>query len=71
VGTDARVHVRLVDGVPTPDQFGMEPSGAVAPPRTIAWSMRHLGDGMALRAYYLVGNHSMQEGGPGSTGWDP
>jgi hypothetical protein len=54
--------VRLVDGVPTPDQMGMEPSGAVSPPRTIAWSIGHLGHGVAFRANYLVGDHTMQAG---------
>ncbi len=46
--------VRLVDGRPTPDALGMEPSGAEALPRTIAWSVGHLGDGNWHRADYLV-----------------
>jgi hypothetical protein len=54
--------VRLVGGVPKPDQFGMEASGRVNPPRTIAWSIGHLGDGVALRANYLVGDHRIQPG---------
>jgi len=33
------------------------PTGAAAPPRTIAWSMGHLGSGVALRADWLVGAH--------------
>ena len=34
------------------------PSGEAAPPRTIAWSMGHLGSGVALRADWLVGSHA-------------
>jgi hypothetical protein len=33
------------------------PSGDAAPPRTIAWSMGHLGSGVAIRADWLVGAH--------------
>lgn len=33
------------------------PSGDPAPPRTIAWSMGHLGSGVAIRADWLVGEH--------------
>src|SRR5215213_9706798 len=33
------------------------PSGEAAPPRTIAWSMGHLGSGVAIRADWLVGEH--------------
>jgi hypothetical protein len=33
------------------------PTGAAAPPRTIAWSMGHLGSGVAIRADWLVGAH--------------
>jgi DinB superfamily len=33
------------------------PSGEAAPPRTIAWSMGHLGSGVAIRADWLVGAH--------------
>ena len=33
-------------------------SGAPAPPRTIAWSMGHLGSGVAMRADWLVGSHA-------------
>ncbi len=33
------------------------PSGASAPPRTIAWSMGHLGASVAIRADWLVGAH--------------
>jgi DinB superfamily len=34
------------------------PTGEAAPPRTIAWSMGHLGAGVALRADWLVGSHA-------------
>jgi hypothetical protein len=34
------------------------PTGEAAPPRTIAWSMGHLGSGVALRADWLVGSHA-------------
>jgi hypothetical protein len=33
------------------------PTGEAAPPRTIAWSMGHLGSGVAIRADWLVGAH--------------
>ena len=35
------------------------PTGDPAPPRTIAWSMGHLGSGVAARADWLVGSHSL------------
>jgi hypothetical protein len=58
--------VRMVDGRPKPDRMGLEPSGAVAPPRTLAWSIGHLGDGCWHRADYLTGGHSIQ---PGDLTW--
>lgn len=54
--------VRFVDGRPTPDQHGLDPTGDEAPPRTIAWSVGHLGAGTAERADYLVGKHRLQRG---------
>lgn len=33
-------------------------SGGPAPPRTIAWSMGHLGSSVAMRADWLVGSHA-------------
>lgn len=54
--------VRMVDGRPKPDAYGMEPSGVVAAPRTLAWSIGHLGAGAWERADYLVGDHSLQPG---------
>ena len=35
------------------------PTGDAAPPRTIAWSIGHLGSGVATRADWLVGTHSV------------
>lgn len=58
--------VRLVDGRPKPDRYGMEPSGVVAPPRTIAWSIGHLGSGTWERSDYLVGEHRLK---PGDISW--
>jgi len=40
------------------DQEVWAPTGDAAPPRTIAWSMGHLGSGVALRADWLVGGHA-------------
>jgi hypothetical protein len=36
-------------------------SGDAAPPRTIAWSVRHLGTGVPIRADWLVGEHRLSE----------
>jgi hypothetical protein len=36
------------------------PIGEPAPPRTIAWSMGHLGSGVAIRADWLVGAHTAE-----------
>ena len=44
-----------------PDAEIWPPTGESAPPRTIAWSMGHLGSGMALRADWLTGSHSLLE----------
>jgi hypothetical protein len=45
-------------GRPIPDAEVWAPTGGSAPPRTIAWSMGHLGAGVAERADWLVGSHS-------------
>jgi hypothetical protein len=45
-------------GRPLPDAEVWAPTGGSAPPRTIAWSMGHLGAGVAERADWLVGTHS-------------
>lgn len=54
--------VREVDGRPHPDQQGQAPTGDPDLPRTIAWSVGHLGSGTWERADYLVGEHRLQEG---------
>lgn len=54
--------VRLVDGRPTPDVESWPPTGEAAPPRTLAWSLGHLGAGSFTRADWLVGSHSLQDG---------
>ena len=42
------------------------PSADATPPRTIAWSMGHLGSGTAMRADWLVGQH---RGAPEDFDW--
>ncbi len=54
--------VRLVDGKPKPDVESWAPDAAGAPPRTLAWSIGHLGDGAMTRADWLVGSHSIKDG---------
>jgi hypothetical protein len=54
--------VRLVDGRPTPDVESWPPEGTAAPPRTLAWTLGHLGASMATRADWLVGSHSLKDG---------
>jgi hypothetical protein len=51
--------VRVVDGRPTPDVEVWPPDGEAAPPRTLAWTLGHLGSSMAVRADWLVGSHSL------------
>ncbi len=46
------------DGTPVPDTEVWAPTGEAAPPRTIAWSIGHLGAGVAERADWLTGSHS-------------
>src|SRR5262245_24730536 len=49
------------DGRPRPDAEVWAPTGeGGTPPRTLAWSIGHLGAGVAERADYLVGSHSLQ-----------
>ena len=51
------------DGRPKPDTESWAPTGdAGAPPRTLAWSIGHLGASVYERADYLVGSHSLKEG---------
>jgi hypothetical protein len=54
--------VRLIDGRPVPDVESWPPEPGPAPPRTLAWTLGHLGAGSATRADYLVGSHSLQDG---------
>src|SRR5215210_3991644 len=54
------------DARPVPDAESWAPDGAATPPRTLAWSMDHLGAGTWERADYLVGSHSLQ---PGDVVW--
>jgi len=55
------------DGRPVPDAESWAPDGAAGtPPRTLAWSIDHLGAGTLERADYLVGSHSLE---PGDVEW--
>ncbi len=38
------------------------PTPEVEPPRTLAWSLGHLGAGSLIRADWLVGDHQMRQG---------
>lgn len=58
--------VRLVDGRAKPDAEVWPPTAGSAPPRTLAWSLGHLGDGLMTRADWLVGSHSIE---PGDLTW--
>jgi hypothetical protein len=53
--------VRARDGRGRPDQSVWAPVPNAAPPRTLAWSIGHLGSGSLIRADWLVGEHSMRE----------
>jgi len=53
--------VRETPAGPVPDVEGWPPTGDPAPPRTLAWSIGHLGAGSLLRADYLVGDHRLAE----------
>src|SRR5262245_58188967 len=51
------------DGRPIPDAEVWAPTGeGGTPPRTLAWSIGHLGAGVGERADWLVGSHSMEPG---------
>lgn len=52
---------RTPDG-PKADAEIWPPTGEAAPPRTLAWSIWHLGAGQQMRADYLVGDHRLQLG---------
>src|SRR3989442_11655990 len=50
---------RTEDGRTVPEQRGWAPTPESAKPRTIAWSVGHLGWTCFMRADWLVGSHSM------------
>lgn len=47
------------DGRPAPDQFGLGLDPVAVPPRTLAWSIGHLGSLSLIRADWLVGAHRL------------
>jgi DinB superfamily len=53
--------VRVRDGRSLPDQSTWDPLPGASPPRTLSWSIGHLGWGSLIRADWLVGSHSMRE----------
>jgi hypothetical protein len=59
--------VRLDEsGQPRPTSSGewWAPTPDAEPPRTLAWSMGHLGAGALIRADWLVGEHEMEQSPP-------
>ena len=56
--------VREVDGRPTPDVESWPPDGDPAPPRTLVWTLGHLGAASLVRADWLVGSHSLGDADP-------
>lgn len=55
------------DGETRPTSQGggwWNPAPDVEPPRTLAWSIGHLGSGALIRADWLVGDHEMRNGPP-------
>jgi hypothetical protein len=52
---------RRADGRTLPDQRAWEVGARDTPPRTLAWSVGHLGEGSLVRADYLVGGHSLTD----------
>jgi hypothetical protein len=59
-GTVLTVH-RRPDGTTGPEQHGLPPDTSVQPPRTLAWSIGHLGAGTLVRADWLTGSHSLAD----------
>jgi DinB superfamily len=53
--------VRMVDGRPKPDAEVWSPAAGPTPPRTLAWTLGHLGASVAQRADWLVGTHSLRD----------
>jgi hypothetical protein len=54
--------VRETEDGPKPDAEVWAPTADPSPPRTIAWSVGHLGAVGLARADYLVGSHSLRHG---------
>lgn len=52
---------RAADGRPVPDQFGLGLDPVAVPPRTLAWSIGHLGSLSSVRADWLVGTHRLDD----------
>jgi hypothetical protein len=53
--------IRWVDGRAVSDAAVWAPVAAETPPRTLAWSICHLGWGSLTRADYLVGEHRLTD----------
>lgn len=49
---------------PTSRSGWWAPTPDAEPPRTLAWSMGHLGSGALIRADWLVGEHKMEQSPP-------
>ena len=47
------------DGIARPDAYGLPPTPDALLPRTLAWSIGHLGSGTLVRADWLVGEHRL------------
>jgi DinB superfamily len=52
---------RRPDGTTGPERHGLPPDASVQPPRTLAWSIGHLGAGSLVRADWLTGSHSLAD----------
>ena len=52
---------RHADGTTGTDARGLPPDARVQPPRTLAWSLGHLGSGMLVREDSLVGSHALDD----------
>jgi hypothetical protein len=52
---------RAEDGSTRTDAHGLPPTPDVQPPRTLAWSIGHLGSGTLVRADWLIGSHSLDD----------
>jgi hypothetical protein len=52
---------RRGDGSTGTDAHGLPPDASVQAPRTLAWSIGHLGAGTLVRADWLTGSHSLAD----------